>query len=257
MAEEEIPQEEGKQKQEECPAGAPAWMTTFSDLVTLLLTFFVLLLSMANMDEVKFNAAAKSVQDAFGSFVSPSRMEFAVPVLPSSPIAPYVPINQQSSQKLYNKIKEKIQSLRLSKDIHVIKKDEDTIVLRIDDSILFAPGIARLEPESYPMLRSIADIIRPLPMDLRIEGHTDNTPFGRNQYGNWNLSVARAVSVLRYYTQSDMFPIDRMAAVGYGADRPVAPNTDEASKAKNRRVDFILTLQAKASRTQSHNNIPF
>ncbi len=248
--------EKGKQKQKDCPAGAPAWMITFSDLVTLLLTFFVLLLSMANMDEVKFNAAAKSMQDAFGSFSSPSKVEFKVPVLPSVPSAKFTPIPQQSAEQIYDKVQAKLQSLRLSKDIEFVKKDENSIVLRIKDSVLFAPGVARLEPESYPVLRSIADIIRPLPMDLRIEGHTDNTPVG-DQYDNWNLSVARAVSVLRYYMQSNMFPLDRMAAVGYGADRPVTTNTDEAAKAKNRRVDFILTLQAKANRSGSRNNIPF
>lgn len=257
MAEEEIPQEEEKQKQEECPAGAPAWMTTFSDLVTLLLTFFVLLLSMANMDEVKFNAAAKSMQDAFGSFSSPARVEYRVPILPSAPVTRYSPIHQQSSQKIYDRIQARLESLRLSKDVELIKKDENSIILRVKDSILFAPGIARLEPESYPILRSIADIIRPLPMDLRIEGHTDDTPISENKYSNWDLSVARAVSVLRYYTQSKMFPLDRMAAVGYGKTRPVATNSDELSRAKNRRVDFLLTLQAKANRPKSRGSIPF
>ncbi len=253
---EELQQEEGKKKKEECPAGAPMWMTTFSDLVTLLLTFFVLLLSMSHMDEVKFNAAAQSMQDAFGRFVSPSKIKFTLPVLPATPPTPFIPIHQQNTQKLYNKIQARIQALRLSKDVHLIKKDETSVILRIEDSVLFRPGSAHLEPESYPMLRSVADIIRPLPMDLRIEGHTDNTPVAQNRYGNWNLSVARAVSVLRYYKQSKMLSLDRMSAVGYGADRPTIPNTSEEAKAKNRRVDFILTVQAKANRPKIRNNIP-
>ncbi len=247
----------GKQKRENCPPGAPLWMITFSDLVTLLLTFFVLLLSMANMDEVKFNAAAKSMQDAFGSFSSPSKTEPKIAVLPSMPLTRYSPMPRQNAQQLYDKIQIKLESLRLNKDIDLLKKDENAIVLRVRDSIFFAPGAARLEPESYPVLRSIADIIRPLPLDLRIEGHTDDTPAAGNKYDKWNLSVARAVSVLRYYMQSNMLPLDRMSAVGYGADRPVAANTDEASKAKNRRVDFLLILQAKVNRPGSRNNIPF
>ncbi len=256
MAEEDLQQDEGKKKKEECPAGAPAWMTTYSDLVTLLLTFFVLLLSMSTMNEVRFNAAAQSMQDAFGRFVSPSRVKFTLPVLPTTPPTPYIPIHQQSTQKLYNKIQTKIKSLRLSKDIKLIKKDETSVILRIGDSILFQPGSARLEPESYPMLRSVADIIRPLPMDLRIEGHTDNTPVAQNRYGNWNLSVARAVSVLRYYTRSDMLSLDRMSAVGYGADRPTVPNTSKEARAKNRRVDFILTVQTKTSKPKTKSSVP-
>ncbi len=91
MAEEEV-QEEQKCPECECPAGAPAWMTTYSDLVTLLLTFFVLLLSMANMDPVRFTEASSSLKDAFGMHNEPAHVEFAIPVLPSPPITPYSPI---------------------------------------------------------------------------------------------------------------------------------------------------------------------
>ncbi len=252
MAEEEIPQE-SKQKQEECPAGAPAWMTTFSDLVTLLLTFFVLLLSMAHMDEVKFNAASKSLQDAFGTFQTPVHKEFKMPVLPPAPSSRYVPVPQQSAKSLHDKIKARIEALRLAKDIDLIQQDDDTIILRVKDSVLFAPGRAKLQLESHPLLRSIADIIRPLPMDMRIEGHTDNTPFKVTD-GNWELSTARAVSVMRYYMQGKMFPLERMAAVGYGQDKPAVPNDSEENKAKNRRVDFLLTLQRP--KKKSSGNVP-
>ncbi len=252
MAEEEI-KEEGKQKKEECPAGAPAWMTTFSDLVTLLLTFFVLLLSMSHMDEMKFNAASKSLQVAFGTFDSPSQKEFKMPVLPSAPSSRYIPVPQQSAKALYDKIKARIESLRLSKDVDLIQKDKDSVILRVKDSVLFEPGRASLQLEAHPLLRSIADIIRPLPMDLRIEGHTDNTPF-KVKNGNWELSTARAVSVMRYYVRGDMFPLDRMAAVGYGKDRPTVPNDSEENRAKNRRVDFLLTLQTP--KTTGGGNVP-
>lgn len=228
-------------------------MTTYSDLVTLLLTFFVLLLSMANMDPVKFTKAASSLQDAFGIHKQPAHTEFAITVLPSQPITPYTPVQQMTIQKVYDKVKSQIDSLRLNNDVGVLKKDDESIVLRINDSVLFERGQARLAPESYAVLRNVADIVRPLPMDMRIEGHTDDIQFGESQFGNWDLSVSRAVSVLRFYTQSDLMPLDRMSSVGYGKSRPVVANTDEPSRAKNRRVDFVLRLKSTGKPAQSGN----
>lgn len=225
-------------------------MTTYSDLVTLLLTFFVLLLSMANMDPVKFITAKSSIQDAFGIHKFPSRTEFAIPIIPSPPITPYSPIQQQTTQKVYEKVRSQIDSLRLNNSVGVIKKDDESIILRINDSVLFDRGEAKISPKSYSLLRMVADIIRPLPMDLRIEGHTDDVPVSDSKFGNWDLSVLRAVAVLRFFNQSELLPLDRMSAIGYGKDRPVVPNRDEESRAKNRRVDFFLRLQSNKSMSQ-------
>lgn len=251
MAEEKKQAPPKKERKIDVPAGAPAWMVTYSDLVTLLLTFFVLLLSMANMDPTRFTAASSSLKDAFGMHKDPARVDFAIPVLPSQPISQFSPIQIQTTEKVYEKIKSQIDSLRLNNNIGVIKKDDDSIILRINDSVLFGPGQSTLAPKSLPMLRNVADIIRPLPMDLRIEGHTDDIPLQNAQFGNWDLSVDRSVSVLRFFTHSDLLPLDRMAAVGYGKDRPIVVNKDEASRAQNRRVDFVLKLQSNRSQTNN------
>ncbi len=243
--------EEKKEKKVECPAGAPAWMVTYSDLVTLLLTFFVLLVSMANMDPVKFISATNSLKDAFGMHKESAKVDFTLPIFPSQPMAPFSPVQIKSSEKVYEKIKSQIDSLRLQNDVGVIKMDDDSIVLRIRDSILFAPGQSEVSPKSYPILRDIADIIRPLPMDLRIEGHTDDIPVQGSRFGNWDLSVARSVSVLKFLSQSDLLSLDRMAAVGYGKDRPIVINKDKASRAKNRRVDFVLKLKGNGAQARS------
>jgi len=249
MAEENQPVEEKKEKKCECEVGAPAWMVTYSDLVTLLLTFFVLLLSMASMDPVRFTEASSSLKDAFGVHNEPAHVEFAIPVLPSPPVTQFSPIQEQTTQKVYEKIKSQIDSLRLDKDVGVSRQDDNSIILRVNDSVLFHPGQAKVSPKSYPILRNVADIIRPLPMDLRIEGHTDDRKISSSKYGNWDLSVARSVSVLRFFTQSDLLPLDRMAAVGYGNEKPVVPNRDEATRALNRRVDFVLRLRSQSAKT--------
>ena len=244
MAEEQTQAPPKKEKKTDCPAGAPAWMVTYSDLVTLLLTFFVLLLSMANMDPVRFVAATDSLQEAFGMQKKSDSVEFAIPLFPNQPKSNYSPIQIHSSEKVYDKVKSQIDSLRLNEDIGLIKNDDDSIILRISDSVLFTPGQAELARKSLPILRNVAEIIRPLPMDLRIEGHTDDSPMSGARHANWDLSVDRSVAVLRYFTQADLLPLNRMAAVGYGKDRPLVANTDEISRALNRRVDFVLRLQS-------------
>ncbi len=253
MTEEKIRQEDHKEEKCKCRPGAPAWMVTYSDLVTLLLTFFVLLLSMASMDPIKFTKASSSIKDALGVHTEPVNIDFSIPVIPSPPIVRFSPIQQQTTRKIYDKVNSQINSLRLNENIGVLKRDDESIVLRVNDSILFKPGQAKISIKSISTLRAIADIIRPLPMNLRIEGHTDDTPVSKNTFGNWELSVDRSVSVLRFFTQNDLLSLDRMASVGYGEKRPIALNRDEATRALNRRVDFVLQLNATKSQL---NRVP-
>lgn len=234
------PCEEKKCPKCNCVAGSPAWMTTFADLVTLLLTFFVLLLSMANMEEVKFAEASASVRAAFGAHSKPAPSKFSIPVIPSAPQSKFAPIQTETALKVYKRIQSQLKTDNIPEDVELIKKEDDTIILRINDSILFQKGTAVVSPTAYPVLRSLADIIRPLPMRLRIEGHTDSTPVSKRKISNWNLSVNRAVSVMRFFKKSDLLPLDRMAAIGYGSNRPISPNTSPQNMAKNRRVDFVL-----------------
>ncbi len=245
MAEEQDkPQEECKETKCECEVGAPMWMVTYSDLVTLLLTFFVLLLSMASMDPVRFTEASSSLKDAFGMHRVPAHVDFAIPILPSAPKTTFTPIQNEMTVKMYEKIKSQLEKLKMSNDVQTIHQDSDTIILRLKDKVLFEPGKSQITPASYSILRNISNIIRPFPLTLRVEGHTDNTKISSIEIDNWDLSIDRAVSVLRFYTQTDLFPLDRMSAVGYGPDRPVAPNTTEKGRAENRRVDFLLRLNA-------------
>jgi len=246
------------EQEPECPAGAPMWMTTFSDLVTLLLTFFVLLLSMASMDPVKFIQAKTSIEDAFGWRTTAAPKKYSVPIISSPPVAKFSPIPQETVSKYYKRIKTDIELTKVNDQVEIIKKDNDTIILRINDTVLFDPGKTILNPSSYPLLRKIADIIRPLPMRMRIEGHTDNSIPKGTTLSNWDISVERAVSVLRFYNRGKLFSMDRMSAVGYGKNRPAVPNTSPENKAKNRRVDFVLRSNINPSQTRNQGRpIPF
>ena len=211
--------------------GAPAWMVTYSDLVTLLLTFFVLLLSMANMDPVKFVKVANSMRSAFGIIGKIDTVDIAPKVINIAPLP-----EEDMAQRVYKRIQFQLYQLKLNKDITLVL-DRGAVVLRVDSNLLFAPGRSDILPGGLPKLRKIAELVRPLPFHLRAEGHTDSMG---NAEANWDLSMARASTVVKFFAAEKLFPLDRMAAVGYGSQRPIAPNDTPENRALNRRVEFIL-----------------
>lgn len=243
-----------KNKPKKCAAGAPAWMVTYSDLVTLLLTFFVLLLSMANMDPVKVISASSSIKKALG-LNPPAPVDFQVPVMPSLPITKFTPFQRENTKKVHDKIKNQIKALRINNDVEVINVDGTTIILRIEDSVLFARGQTKISPASYMLLRDIADIIRPLPVLIKIEGHGDDSQ-GATDITNWNVSTARSVSVMRFFYRSNLLSLDRLSAVGYADKKPIVPNNSNANRSRNRRVDFVLRLKPPEKKKNTNSLIP-
>ena len=221
-------------KKHKCPQGAPMWMVTFSDMVTLLLTFFVLMLSMANMDQVKFQQASDSLAGAFGVLGSSDKTAVAPPK-----VTTFSPINDDFNAQVYRRLKTKLRELKLNQKIK-LAKDRGAVVLRVDEAILFESNQTRLEPEAGPILRKVAELVRPLPLNVKIEGHTDDRG---NEMANWDLSVGRAVAVLRFMAANQLIPLARMSATGYGSQKPLFPNTSERERALNRRVEFVLESQ--------------
>ena len=223
-----------KKKNQGSGGGAPAWMVTYSDMVTLLLTFFVLLLSMARLDKVLFRDAAGSLRGAFGVMNSAQNNEVALPK-----IVEFSPIDDDYVARVYKRVQTHMKRLKLDRDIELVK-DRGAVVLRVKDSILFDSGSVALKPEADPVLRKISELVKPLPFGLRIEGHTDNVAPTRGNLTNWDISMMRAVNVLKFFIREDIFPLQRMSAVGYGAQKPIVSNNDEKGRALNRRVEFVM-----------------
>jgi chemotaxis protein MotB len=209
-------------------------MVTFSDMVTLLLTFFVLLMSMASLDQVKFSQASDSLAGAFGVLASSNSTAIAPPR-----VVTYAPVDDDLVSRVYRRLRSKVHELKLNKEISLVK-DRGAVILRIDESVLFKPGDHQVSPAAYPVLQKVAELVRPLPFNVKIEGHTDNRG---NELANWDLSVARSVSVLRYLASNQLLPLTRLAATGYGSQKPLFPNDTEAERALNRRVEFVLESQ--------------
>lgn len=122
-----------------------------------------------------------------------------------------------------------------------LEENEKGITIHILDEVLFAPAQAGLNENSKTVLNRLAQVIKGLPNDIRIEGHTDNVPINTARYpSNWHLSVDRALSTAYYLIKEDGLDPDKVSILGYAEYRPIAPNDTPENRAKNRRVDLVI-----------------
>ena len=127
-----------------------------------------------------------------------------------------------------------------------IKRDEDRLSVRLSEGVLFEMGEARISFQGIMVLERCGEILAKIPNRVRIEGHTDDLPLTGGPYGsNWGLSVARAVNVLRFLTESLELNRERFSAVGYAEYRPLVPNTSHENRAKNRRAEIVILSHPK------------
>lgn len=223
------------------------WMTTFSDLVTLLLTFFVLLLTMSSMD-------VKSIQQAFGlfftggsgplGFAEQGKLEDVARFLESlEQVPPNVLIDQNEIQEAIFKFDD-VDFQRLidlvGQDIQVLR-DERGIVIQLGDYILFSEGTAVLRKEYLPLLTRLADVLRSTRYSISVEGHTDTSALdGGTEPWGWQLSLQRGMTVMKYFTEEEGLMPERFRVGGFGASKPIAPNDTPENRARNRRIEIVL-----------------
>lgn len=234
--------------------GSPGWMTTYSDLVTLLLSFFVLLYSMSQLDIARFEAVAESFRNRVIFFDgSPSKIDFeqtgesATIREPNKEIEKEnildpdrVTSNQRSLEELLKEVEGFLEENQL-RDVISANRTDQGVVLILQERILFDSGQAELKPDGLPFLDKISLLLSKIPNYVRVEGHTDNRPISTVQYpSNWELSGARASSVIRHILDSGEFNPSRFIAAGYGDTRPIVPNTSSENWQKNRRVEIVI-----------------
>lgn len=227
----------------ECEAGAPAWMATFSDMATLMLCFFVLLLSFANMDVQSFRTALGSVRDAFGV---QHKVQGRFESLSDSPISLS---NKQSTNVLHKErpvnikavalVREFLRRRGLASQVEVSNTSRG-LVIRTKDQVLFAPGEAKLREGPIAILDAIRELSEAFEGQLSVEGHTDDKPVRSPLFpSNWELSGARSAAVLRYLLTRKIDPASVHVA-GYADMRPVADNGSPEGRSRNRRVEFVF-----------------
>jgi chemotaxis protein MotB len=225
-------------------------MATFGDMMSLLLTFFVLLMSFASMDVRRFAAVVGSMRDAFGAQIQRPGLVEALSTSPiqfseseSSPFLDVLPMPvrvPEREQALLRRLEMTVAEQGLERLVDV----EDTrrgIVVRMPGQLLFDSGSAELRPESLLFLREISELVRGMPHPVAIEGHTDATPAAPGRFeSNWNLSAARAVSALHFLVEVGEIDASRLRATGFGDTRPLAPNDEPEGRARNRRVEIVF-----------------
>ncbi|BCS87115.1 OmpA/MotB family protein [Pseudodesulfovibrio sediminis] len=226
--------------------GLPPWMATFADMVTLLLCFFVLLLSFAEQSEEKYRDALGSLKGAFGvkevRAVSEDMAQFN-----TSPKAKEMAASISRDERLLLGVVMRIKSL-LEEDKDLMEgtgvtADRDGVVFSASSSAMFEPGSAELARKATDILDKVIDVLKDYKLKIVVRGHTDDRPISSKKYpSNWELSAARAAMALDYIVNKGGIEISRAKAVGYADTRPAVPNDSDENRLKNQRVEFYLHM---------------
>ena len=225
------------------------WLTTFNDLVTLLMVFFVLVFTMSSIDAVKLKDFKTSLQSGLGVLEAGKKLSvgFTNPMKANQNPQSLNPSTDSKIIQMQNEAAVHVEdTLTLLESEYGIKATftKKGVLISLDDSILFDFGKAEINASGYPVLDNIAAVIQNIRNPVRIEGHTDNVPIATRRFpSNWELSTARAVQVLKYFITAGKIEPRRLSAVGYGEAKPVSPNNTPENRAKNRRVEIVLVTE--------------
>lgn len=264
------------------------WLLTYSDMITLLLVFFIVLYTLSRVDLERFESTATSIRMIFGSELSIDKSKgelifsgglsnsgtplvifdrFTQPVIKDIEyIDVQYPTEEEDMEDPEDKydsmsdagpelsgiardLDEKIGKKEMSEFIDVLFENNN-LVLRIKtEGVLFDSGSALLKKEILPLLDIIADSLQFYRGLILVEGHTDNLPINTVAYpSNWELSSARASSVLRYWVENNMILTQDIAAAGYADTRPIESNDTAAGRGQNRRVEILVMNRDYAQR---------
>ncbi|MFK8077130.1 MAG: flagellar motor protein MotB [Granulosicoccus sp.] len=252
---------------EECEEGAPAWLATFADLMSLLMCFFVLLLSFSEMDLRKYKQVAGSMNMAFGvqrkiksdtipRGTSIIKQEFS----PGKPEPTVMRIIEQDTVddnreeiRINTPISEEMEDLiskiemayseEINEEIIDVVLYEDSVMIRVREADAFPSGKAELEPEFFSVLDKLSDVLNKTDGRVIVAGHTDNIPISNDIYGsNWVLSAARSASVVHHLAENVKIEPSRLEIRAFSDTKPITNNDTAENRAINRRIEINITL---------------
>ncbi|MGI2750050.1 OmpA family protein [Bacillus cytotoxicus] len=212
--------------------GSPRWMTTFTDLTMLLLTFFVLLVATSKQDTAKLSKMLEKFSDA--GQVDAQVMENTIPDISHEKNSEKVS-SKKRMDDLYKKLKGYVTDNGIQ-EVQVYREDTGVSIV-IVDNLIFDTGDANVKPEAKEIISRLAGFFQSVPNPIVVEGHTDSRPIHNEKFpSNWELSSARAANMIHHLIEVYDIDAKRLAAVGYADTKPVAPNDSPDNWAKNRRV---------------------
>lgn len=252
---------------EECEPGAPAWLATFADLMSLLMCFFVLLLSFSEMDLLKYKLVGGSMKDAFGvqrviksdtipRGTSVIKQEFS----PGKPEPTVMKVMQQESEddtrdelKVNTSMSEEVEELldrirgslqeEIDNEMLEILVSSDSVMIRVREADSFPSGSAMLQSGFMPVLDKLQSLLDETEGRIIVAGHTDNIPISTSIYqSNWVLSAARAASVVHYLSEIRLTDPSRIEIRAFSDTQPVAENDTPENRAKNRRIEINISV---------------
>ena len=269
--------EEAEEHDCDCPPeGLPAYMGTFADLMSLLMCFFVLLLSFAEMDALKYKMVVKSLDDAFGvqREIAANEIPMGTSIIaqefsPGEPRpTPLREIRQDTMDETRDTLKVKLDAEEAAKKVAEkvaeeiaqeaekfkealkeeikeglidVETELNRIVIRIREKGSFPSGDARMNRAFIPIVDKIAAVLIRTEGQIAVAGHTDNVPINTPRYrSNWELSTSRATSVVHELLRHGELPPNRFVLEGYADTQALAPNDSNENRARNRRVEIIV-----------------
>ena len=231
--------------------GAPAWVVTFGDLMSLLLCFFVLLLSFSEMDKAKYKEVSGSLAKAFGvqrkikAFQAPKGIkmisrDFDQELIPARPREEFIAMQQR--EKIGTALKKEVETrFRALQNLIQVEVGEKEVTIRLMGETTFDSGKADIKAQMVPLLLKIGSVLADSKGEVIIAGHTDNVPVHGGPYGsNLKLSIARAATVAEFLLAKSAIPASRVSTMGFGKFRPIASNETDEGRKRNRRVEIIL-----------------
>jgi len=210
------------------------YLITYSDLITLLLGLFIILYAISKIDVDKYQKMITAMGDVFGSHDKVVNMK-------SSGNGSSAPGSAEGTgSHLKAELSQLIDKYHYNNSIR-LEENERGVIIHILDDILFPSGSSNLATYSVTVLNRLAEILKELPNDIRIEGHTDNVPINTAAFpSNWHLSVARALNTAYYLINTEGLNPEKVSIVGYSEYKPIAANDTPEGRASNRRVDIVI-----------------
>ncbi|MFL0195632.1 flagellar motor protein MotB [Clostridium sp. WILCCON 0269] len=233
-----------KKKKKHTEENSERWLLTYSDLITLLMIFFIVMYSMSNVNISKYKQLSESLKIAMGGgksvIGSDDTSSIKETINPEDIQQTDTDDQEKKLADLKAEVDKYLQSSGMSGSVST-NIDERGLIVSMNDTLLFDTGSANIKPAFQQKLVQIGKILNQLGNYMRVEGHTDNVPISNEQYSsNWKLSCDRASNVTEFLIGSAGIEPQKLSAIGYGEYRPIADNSTDGGKAKNRRVDIVI-----------------
>jgi len=243
-------------KEEDVHDNHERWLVSYADFITLLFAFFVVMYAISSLNEGKYKVLSNSLVSAFknpAASMGANQSNDSQSILKAEPDGSMIKVFDEQKTQAQLERKQKQERMRsMAKDILqalgpliddgsvTVTQSNIGITVEINASVLFSPGEALLNEGSMEALRAVARVIKEHNHEIQVEGHTDNIPIHTLNFpSNWELSTARASSVIRLFIDNGV-GANRLTAIGYGENRPVASNDTSEGRKRNRRVSIMI-----------------